>query len=638
MLVAMDSLTPYLSLVVTARNDDHGGDLLKRMQAFTDGWIEQSNRYGLPSELIIVEWNPLPGRAPLAEALRWPEGNHYCEVRVLTVPAEVHQRYRHAAVLGLYQMIAKNVGIRRARGNFVLATNIDILFSSELVERLARQDLRPEKMYRMDRLDARSEIPENAGVEERLAWCGRNLLRVNSRNGSFPVTPDGVPVPGEQDIVRPNAGIFLAMDWYSPESYAGTPYRWLPDRATLLLQAPEGPEAGELSIDLEPGMGTGYGPFLLCVTKKDGTLLAERRVSGRTTVTVPTGLQPAEQGALVLHVVGGGLRIQKDPRLANVQVRSIAWGGAMPLQTVQPRRRLRWWLGHLYRRWRGIELPPPTVHDREEKGLKSGIEFEGGWSHWERLGSGLARWPGERAALTLTASGGAHELELDVEPGPGAVGRTVTLVLCGADGSELARAAIAGRTRLRWQAGTPAPGKLTVGIRGDLAEATAGRSEPMLTLHGVEWRAARPGSTTAHAFECVDAEDVPVHLHTNGCGDFTLLSREAWFDLRGYPEFDAFSMNIDSVFCWAAHHAGYREEMLNDPMRTYHIEHGRASGWTPEGEAALYERIAKKRIPWLDYETVIAWARDMNRFGLPILFNNENWGLASDRFAERVIR
>jgi len=32
----------------------------------------------------------------------------------------------------LYQMIAKNAGIRRARGEYVLATNIDILFSSEL--------------------------------------------------------------------------------------------------------------------------------------------------------------------------------------------------------------------------------------------------------------------------------------------------------------------------------------------------------------------------------------------------------------------------------------------------------------------------------------------------------------------------
>ena len=30
-------------------------------------------------------------------------------------------------------MIAKNAGIRRARGQFVLATNIDIIFSNELV-------------------------------------------------------------------------------------------------------------------------------------------------------------------------------------------------------------------------------------------------------------------------------------------------------------------------------------------------------------------------------------------------------------------------------------------------------------------------------------------------------------------------
>jgi hypothetical protein len=126
-------------------------------------------------------------------------------------------------------------------------------------------------------------------------------------------------------------------------------------------------------------------------------------------------------------------------------------------------------------------------------------------------------------------------------------------------------------------------------------------------------------------------------LHTNGCGDFTLLSREAWFDLRGYPEFDAFSMNIDSVFCWAAHHAGFREEMLEEPMRIYHIEHGAGSGWTPEGESKLYERIARKKIPWLEYPSVISWARDMNRFNAPLVFNLGNWGLAKDEFEEREI-
>src|SRR6266508_1631698 len=102
------AMEPYLSLVVTARNDDHGGNLLGRMQAFVSGWIEQARRHQIPSELIVVEWNP-------------PDG-----------------RYDHAKALPLYQMIAKNVGIRRARGRFILATNIDILISSELAVFIAR--------------------------------------------------------------------------------------------------------------------------------------------------------------------------------------------------------------------------------------------------------------------------------------------------------------------------------------------------------------------------------------------------------------------------------------------------------------------------------------------------------------------
>ena len=45
-------------------------------------------------------------------------------------------------------------------------------------------------------------------------------------------------------------------------------------------------------------------------------------------------------------------------------------------------------------------------------------------------------------------------------------------------------------------------------------------------------------------------------LHTNACGDFQLIARDDWFALRGYPEFDGFSLHIDSLFEHAAHHSG----------------------------------------------------------------------------------
>src|SRR5579871_2270747 len=100
---------PYLSVVATARNDDHGGNLLRRMQIFVDAWINQAKRHQLPCELILVEWNPPEDRERLATALRWPSETGPCQVRIIEVPAEVHARYRYASVLPLYQMIAKNV-------------------------------------------------------------------------------------------------------------------------------------------------------------------------------------------------------------------------------------------------------------------------------------------------------------------------------------------------------------------------------------------------------------------------------------------------------------------------------------------------------------------------------------------------
>src|SRR5215467_3833356 len=96
-----ESTAPYLSLVATARNDNHGGNLLGRMQVFVTAWINQCKRHNLRAELILVEWNPPTDKPGLAEALRWPADTGPCDVRIIEVPRELHARYRHAAALPL---------------------------------------------------------------------------------------------------------------------------------------------------------------------------------------------------------------------------------------------------------------------------------------------------------------------------------------------------------------------------------------------------------------------------------------------------------------------------------------------------------------------------------------------------------
>ena len=159
-----DNAAPYLSVVVTARNDNHGGDMLGRMQSFIDSWLVQAKRCNLSSEIVVVEWNPPADRPRLIEELRWPTDLSPCEVRFIEVPREVHERFAHAEAIPLHQMIAKNVGIRRARGQFVLVTNLDILFSAALMQFLTERRLEPGTMYRLDRLDIANDLPKDGGV------------------------------------------------------------------------------------------------------------------------------------------------------------------------------------------------------------------------------------------------------------------------------------------------------------------------------------------------------------------------------------------------------------------------------------------------------------------------------------------
>jgi hypothetical protein len=333
---------PLLSVVAASRNDDHGGRLLPRMQLFLDGLLDQAARHRLSGELVLVEWNPPPDRPRLAEALRFDAGDGRFPVRIIEVPAAVHAGFPHAAGLPLFQMIAKNVGIRRARGGFVLATNIDVLLSEPLAARLAAGRLSPGRMYRADRLDAPTDVPADLPPRERTAWCGPRLLRVNSPAGTHP-----------------------------------------------------------------PG------------------------------------------------------------------------------------------------------APPPRLPRRP--------------ADWLRL---------LRERMTL--------------------------------------------------------------------------------------------------------RDPP--LHTNACGDFTLMHRSHWRAVRGYAEFPMFSFRLDSLLCYCAHYAGAREVRLRPPEAVIHIEHAPGSGWTPgRGAGLLDRRLAAAQVPKLELSEYLGWVNRMRLFGRPPVFNDDRWGLADHDLPETVL-
>ena len=187
----MNSYDPIvLSVVATSRNDNHGKNLLYRMQTFVDGFIQQCKTHNLRAELILVEWNPPDDTLPLSQALIFPIEKGPCVIRIIQVPKAEHAKLDHADKIPLFQMIGKNVGIRRAKGKFVLATNIDVLFSDALIEHL-KTKLQLGCLYRVDRLDVPEKLPENTSYDTLLSFCSKNILRINAKPGTILTKKDG---------------------------------------------------------------------------------------------------------------------------------------------------------------------------------------------------------------------------------------------------------------------------------------------------------------------------------------------------------------------------------------------------------------------------------------------------------------
>lgn len=179
-------MKPYLSIVVAARNDNYGGDFLRRMQLFLSTLAALSDRHRLKAELLIVEWNPPADRPRLGNVIDWPSKGCDLDIRIVEVPEEIHRRFPNSDRMPMFEYTAKNVGIRRARGEFILPTNPDIIFSDELIAFLAQGNVPTESYLKVDRYDIAESPPLRASVDKTLRFCRHNVVRIWKWDG-FPV-------------------------------------------------------------------------------------------------------------------------------------------------------------------------------------------------------------------------------------------------------------------------------------------------------------------------------------------------------------------------------------------------------------------------------------------------------------------
>jgi hypothetical protein len=669
---------PYLSVVVVTRNDDHGGNPLSRLQAFVNTFDAQCKRTGLDVEVVVVEWNPPDGKPRVSDLLECP-ANCSFPVRFIEVPPELHAQIEHAEVLPLFQMIGKNVGVRRARGRFVLCTNIDIIFSNELVEFLATRQLRAGVMYDTDRHDIQSSYPAQASLEAQMAFCREHHIRVNARYGTYPTDRFGRAVGLGSDIFEA-PGVTMGEGWHTREGEERTGFfRWAHESAGVDVVTPSDgssrPSMLRLDIEPNPYDASSWVDFLVCDAEG---ILARFRLSERRTVHVPLRTAAGTHSSITLRAVDPprfselpgferregmcyrlySARVVAPPvdeaslhefdmgkwQLASSSPDLVVKANGSAIDVQSSPEQYSYCL-----KCTDLRAPVDGVYtfavecSCSEGSLSLGLfdEWSQSWMTFENheIARGDRRWLFVRAPMRAAQAFTLHVTNFRAKA-PGA-SRFSIHRLCASralaefqprfDLYTLTRALPASAAR-QWKAfNARALAALRRSAFGAWLRRLAGGLSSPVPAVNIQAVAA------ADELEAFLRKHRPAPIRQNASGDFQLMSRTDWFELRGYPEFHMFSMNIDGLFADIAQSAGVTEHSLEMPCCIYHLEHEKGSGWTPEGEAILRKRIAKSGITWLDWRTVGTWSAYMTWSKRPMIFNSSNWGFGDVALPEMVI-
>jgi hypothetical protein len=143
-----------LSLVVGGRNDNYGETFSQRFQTFLRYLASIDDSLKQKIELIAVDWNSPQDAPSLYEAMDW---SGVANVRVVTVPPHIHAEIPNPGNMPMLEFFAKNVGVRRASGDWIVSMNPDIVLSTELLDFAVNGTLDPGCFYRADRYDFRPD-------------------------------------------------------------------------------------------------------------------------------------------------------------------------------------------------------------------------------------------------------------------------------------------------------------------------------------------------------------------------------------------------------------------------------------------------------------------------------------------------
>ncbi|KAH8553404.1 hypothetical protein BGW37DRAFT_485590 [Umbelopsis sp. PMI_123] len=150
----------YLSIVIVTRMDDYAGNQFHRFQNFINSAYLLAEHTKENIELLIIEWNPPESTRRVYDVLRFRRSK-YLNYRIIAVPKALHNVIPNVGNAPLHEFEGKNLGIRFARGEYIVCTNQDDIWSINFHNAIKSHFFRKGVIYlqHQDRHNIHDDLP-----------------------------------------------------------------------------------------------------------------------------------------------------------------------------------------------------------------------------------------------------------------------------------------------------------------------------------------------------------------------------------------------------------------------------------------------------------------------------------------------
>jgi hypothetical protein len=120
-------------------------------------------------------------------------------------------------------------------------------------------------------------------------------------------------------------------------------------------------------------------------------------------------------------------------------------------------------------------------------------------------------------------------------------------------------------------------------------------------------------------------------LHTNACGDFTMIDKKSFFKMYGYNEFDGFSWHIDSLLLFKAYYY-FKLNFINLKFPIYHINHEPGKKYSINKKISI-KKIKDIKLDFINDQKLFSFIKNYRLKKLHKDDKRKDWGLAKEKLS-----